>query len=154
MDEAKKRTFKWFFLLGMLPVALILLFLLFGPPELLAKSNQPSFCVSCHVMEAEYEAWSHAGAHRRKACVDCHLPNENMAVHYVWKGIDGMKDVILFYSGNVPERIKLTEHGKKVVQANCVRCHEATVMAIDTERQCWNCHRRISHKLSGAMATL
>ncbi len=133
---------------------LILLFLLFGPPQLLAKSDQPSFCVQCHVMESEYEAWAHAGAHRRRTCVDCHLPNGNAGIHYVWKSIDGMKDALIFYSGTVPEKIHLTAHGQKVVQANCVRCHEQTVMLIDHERACWECHRRIMHTRSGTMQTI
>ncbi|HEX9114406.1 MAG TPA: NapC/NirT family cytochrome c, partial [Nitrospirota bacterium] len=64
---------------------LLLIFLLLGPPKILAKSDRPAFCVGCHVMEAEYNAWAQTGAHRRKACVDCHLPNENAGIHYVWK---------------------------------------------------------------------
>lgn len=135
-------------------VLVISLFLLLGPPQLLAKSDTPGFCVQCHAMEAEYEAWIHVGAHRRKQCVDCHLPNENLAVHYVWKAIDGMKDVLVFYSWTVPDRIELTSHGAEVLQANCVRCHEMTVSLISAERKCWSCHRRISHRLSGAMETL
>jgi cytochrome c nitrite reductase small subunit len=134
--------------------AVALLFLMVGPPKLLAKSGRPDFCVQCHVMEAEYEAWIHVGAHRRKLCVDCHLPNENMTLHYVWKGITGLKDALFFYSGRVPERIMLTSHGEKVLQANCVRCHEMAVSLMDTDRKCWSCHRRISHKLSGTVATI
>lgn len=134
-------------------VAVLLLFLVLGPPKLLAKSEQPDFCGSCHVMESEYDAWNHAGAHRRKLCVDCHLPNDNTAVHYMWKGLDGMKDVLLFYSGMVPEKIRITSHGEKVVQANCIRCHEQTVMSIDPDRKCWDCHRRLIHTRSGAMQT-
>ncbi len=134
--------------------AVVLLFLLFGPPKLLAKSDQPSFCVQCHVMESEFEAWSHAGAHRRKTCVDCHLPNGNAGIHYVWKSIDGMKDVLIFYSGSVPKNVHLTAHGEKVVQENCIRCHEQTVSMINHERNCWECHRRIMHTRSGAMQTI
>lgn len=130
------------------------LFLMLGPPKLLAKSGQPEFCVRCHVMEGQYEAWMHAGAHRRKNCVDCHLPNENGAVHYTWKAVDGLKDMAVFYTGAVPERIALTDHGKAVVQQNCVRCHEQTVMMIDQGRRCWSCHRRISHTRSGSIETL
>ena len=111
-------------------IVLSSIYFMLGPPKLLAKSNSPDFCGGCHVMEDEYEAWSHTGAHRRKKCVDCHLPNENAGVHYVWKAIDGLKDVAFFYSGRVPEQIKLTKHGEKVLQTNCVRCHENTVMLI------------------------
>jgi len=40
-----------------------------------------------------------------------------------------------------------------VVQANCIRCHETTVMMINQERPCTDCHRRIMHKRSGAIET-
>lgn len=134
-------------------VTTVSFFLLFGPPRLLAKTNEPAYCVSCHVMESQYESWIHAGAHRRKQCVECHLPYENIPAHYIWKTIDGVKDALLFYSGRVPENIKLTSHGQKVVQKNCVRCHEDTVLLINTERKCWECHRRITHKGTGTMQT-
>lgn len=130
-----------------------LAFLLVGPPQLLAKSESPAFCASCHVMEEQYTAWSHAGAHRRIRCVDCHLPNGNPLVHYVWKSIDGMKDVVSFHSGMVPERITLSSHGAEVVQSNCIRCHAEAVSQMDTTRQCWGCHRQLRHRLTGTLAT-
>ncbi|MCL5024349.1 MAG: cytochrome c nitrite reductase small subunit [Nitrospirae bacterium] len=129
-------------------------FILLGPPRLLAKSEAPIFCGGCHVMEAQFEAWSHAGAHRRKNCVDCHLPNRNMVAHYIWKSIDGLKDAGFFYSGLAPDRIRITDHGRKVLQTNCIRCHEATVDMIGHDRQCWDCHRRIAHRRTGAIETL
>ena len=128
-------------------------FLLWGPPELLAKSEAPIFCAGCHVMEPQFEAWSHTGAHRRKLCVDCHLPNDNTALHYVWKSIDGMKDVLLFYSGTASAQIKLSSHGAEVLQANCIRCHSSTVEFVNPDRKCWECHRRLMHKRSGAIAS-
>ena len=141
-------------LIGAAVVIAASLFVLLGPMDLLAKSDKPAFCVGCHVMEAQYEAWFHAGAHRRIKCVDCHLPHENIAAHYVWKSIDGVKDAVVFYSGSVPDEIALSAHGEGVLQANCVRCHEQTVAMIDKERRCWDCHRRITHTRTGAMATL
>ncbi|MFZ5776368.1 MAG: cytochrome c nitrite reductase small subunit [Thermodesulfobacteriota bacterium] len=134
--------------------ALAFLFLMLGPPQLLAKSESPAFCAGCHVMEAEYQAWAHAGAHRRQKCVECHLPNDNTALHYLWKSIDGMKDTVVFYSGRVPERITISAHGQEVVQANCIRCHASTVAHIDQERPCWQCHRRIAHRGTGQIQTL
>lgn len=132
--------------------ALIGLFVMLGPPKLLAKSESPDFCASCHVMEAQHTAFMHAGAHRRFKCVDCHLPNDGVASHYIWKSIDGMKDVLFFYSGKVPEKITLSEHGAKVVKANCVRCHETLVSQMDTSRNCWSCHRRVTHTGTGAIS--
>lgn len=133
---------------------LVAAFLLVGPPQLLAKSDSPGFCAGCHVMESQHTAFLHSGAHRRNRCVDCHLPNENLATHYIWKSIDGMKDAIFFYSGQTPERIKLSEHGAKVLQTNCIRCHEELVSPINTEQKCWSCHRGITHLRSGALETL
>ncbi|PWB60659.1 MAG: cytochrome c nitrite reductase small subunit [Deltaproteobacteria bacterium] len=130
------------------------LFLALGPPKLLAATDQPDFCMRCHVMESNYEAWVHAGAHRRSKCVDCHLPNQNLGAHYVWKSLDGLKDAVVFYSGRIPERIRLSSHGGGVLQANCVRCHDTTVSMTDQDRPCWSCHRKISHQRSGAMETL
>jgi len=133
---------------------LIGFYLLLGPPHLLTKSESPDFCASCHVMESEYTNFMHSGAHRRKKCVDCHLPNDNLALHYVWKSIDGMKDVLFFHSGHVPERITLSEHGAKVVKANCIRCHSQLVSKMNTSRNCWSCHRRITHTGTGSIQTL
>lgn len=127
-------------------------FLLLGPPQLLARSESPDFCASCHVMEEQHTAWRHAGAHRNIRCVDCHLPNDNPARHYLWKTIDGMKDVIVFHSGRVPETINLSQHGQRVVQENCGACHRETVSVMDASRSCWQCHQQTRHKLTGIIA--
>jgi cytochrome c nitrite reductase small subunit len=134
--------------------AAFVVFILFGPPQVLAKSSTPDFCSGCHVMEAEFAAWAHTGAHRGIKCVDCHLPNQNRAIHYLWKSIDGMKDVAFFYSGKVSEHIAISTHGGEVLQTNCIRCHSSTVAMINTERPCWSCHRYLQHRRSGAIETL
>ena len=139
---------------GIIVATLLALYLLLGPPHLLAKSESPDFCAGCHVMESEYTAFMHSGAHRRKKCVDCHLPDDNVALHYVWKSIDGMKDVLFFYSGHVPEHITLSAHGAKVVKANCIRCHSELVSQMNTSRNCWSCHRRITHLGVGSIKPL
>jgi len=57
--------------------ALVLLgaggYLSFGKPNLYHKTETPEFCASCHVMETQYDAWLHNGAHRRVKCTDCHI---------------------------------------------------------------------------------
>jgi cytochrome c nitrite reductase small subunit len=128
-------------------------FVMFGPPKLMAKTESPDFCASCHVMESQFEAWFHTGAHRSIQCVDCHLPHENIGAYYIWKSIDGMKDTFVFYSGRVPETITLSAHGEKTVQSNCIRCHETTVEKIDPERMCWQCHRFLQHGRAGDRLT-
>ena len=148
----KSRVFLW---LGLAAAgAVVAAFVLVGPPRVLARSSEPGFCAGCHVMEAQFDAWAHVGAHRRIKCVDCHLPNQNLAMHYIWKSIDGLKDAVFFYSGQVSDDIVLTRHGKQVLQANCIRCHETTVSMIDATRDCWKCHRGIQHRRSGTIQTL
>ncbi|MEW6076956.1 MAG: NapC/NirT family cytochrome c [Thermodesulfobacteriota bacterium] len=127
--------------------ACLFLFVFFGPPDVYTRTSSPEFCASCHVMEYQHDAWFKTGVHRQIKCVDCHLPNDNFARHMVWKGIDGTKDVVLFYGRMFSGDQAISGHGKAVAQENCVRCHEGTVSRITMgERTCWSCHRRITHK--------
>lgn len=114
-------------------------------------SESPTFCNSCHVMNYQYNNFIHNGAHQNKICIDCHLPNDNFANHLLWKGIDGTKDVIYFYGGLYSDEIKISKHGKNVVRENCISCHSEMVSRINTSgRSCTDCHRRHTHKHTGA----
>jgi cytochrome c nitrite reductase small subunit len=129
------------------------IFLSFGPPQLIAKTETPIFCSSCHVMQSQFEAWFNVGMHRTIRCVDCHLPHENIPVYYFWKSIDGAKDAIVFYSGRTPEHITISTRGKNHIQGNCLRCHFERVAMIDQERHCWECHRFLQHSQAGLRMT-
>jgi cytochrome c nitrite reductase small subunit len=153
MNRRKKRKSLSYLLVLLVIGCLLGAFVAFGPPGLYAKSETPEYCASCHVMDSQYEAWFHSGAHRRSKCVDCHLPNDRAARHLFWKGVDGMKDALVFHSGRVPETIRLSPHGAKIVLENCQRCHAETIARINEDRQCWDCHRRLSHKRTGAILT-
>lgn len=155
MMDCQKNHYTFFRISAPLIITVIIFLLLSSGSSMSAEGpGRSENCIGCHAMESQYEAWMHSGAHRRKDCVECHLPNENKFVHYLWKSIDGLKDLIVFHSGQVPERIMISSHGRKVLQNNCIRCHETTVMAIETDRQCWSCHKRISHIHTGIRATL
>lgn len=129
------------------------LVLFFGPPKLIERTETPKFCGLCHSMEPQHAAWEHS-AHRAARCIDCHLPNDNAADHYFWKTIDGNKDVFYEFSGlREYDEIRLSGHGRRVLQANCIRCHEALVTHIDKKRACIDCHRTVGHKLQGTLRT-
>ncbi len=135
-------------------LALLLIVAIFSP-KLLAKTNSPEFCANCHVMQEQYITLIKGGIHNSLKCVDCHLPNDSKVKFYLWKGIDGTKDVMHFYSGSVPERIIISAHGKKTVQENCIRCHEGMVSMINvSDRKCWDCHKKISHRQAGLRETI
>ncbi len=128
---------------------LLILFILWGPPGVMDMTSSPEFCNSCHVMNSQHEAWFMSGLHRNIKCVDCHLPNNNPVNHYVWKGIDGARDFVFFHGNVFVDPISISSHGKKVLQANCERCHEGMVSMIKTnDRNCWDCHRRVNHKIT------
>lgn len=135
------------YLIFILFSAILLILIVTISPRILAKTNSPEFCAKCHVMEEQYITLMKGGLHNSLKCVDCHLPNDSKFNFYLWKGIDGTKDIVHFYSGSVPEKIVISRHGKKTVQSNCIRCHEGTISKITvSQRNCWDCHRRTTHK--------
>jgi len=87
-------------------------FVSFGRPSSWPRPKTPLFCSSCHVMQSQFESWFNVGAHRTIRCVDCHLPHQSLPAYYVWKTVDGMKDVIVFYSGKTPETITISDAGR------------------------------------------
>ncbi len=132
-------------------VAILVLFtafVLWGPPDMLARTSTPDYCNTCHVMNDHYDSWHKTALHRNAKCVDCHLPHTNYPRYLFWKGIDGMKDMFMFHSGLYPEQIDISSHGKKVLKENCIRCHEGLLTMINTDdRNCWDCHRRVRHRV-------
>ena len=119
-----------------------------GGHRLIVMTESPEFCRGCHIMEPQYRAWFASGAHRAIKCVDCHLPNDNIISHLVWKSIDGAKDSYAFYIRQAVEAEAASERTKHTVMDNCVRCHEQLVSNIGKKDMlCWSCHRRQIHRL-------
>jgi cytochrome c nitrite reductase small subunit len=152
MSPAKKNVLVYLVIAVAIAVGLGA-FTAFGPPGLYAKSESPEFCGSCHVLQPEYEAWFHSGAHHNIKCVDCHLPNNNLPNHLFWKTVDGVKDSLAFHTGFVSETIHISDRGAAVVEGNCRRCHADLLAQIKENRRCWDCHRRMSHKRTGTIET-
>ncbi|QER42425.1 cytochrome c nitrite reductase small subunit [Thermodesulfobacterium sp. TA1] len=134
---------------------ILLLVLFLGMPKLVAYTSKNTYCASCHVMEDQYVSLRKAGIHNQLNCVDCHLPQDNKIRHYFWKGVDGTKDLVKFHFNLVPEEITISSHGKKIVQENCIRCHQDMVSMINVkDRYCWECHVKVRHKTSASLETL
>jgi cytochrome c nitrite reductase small subunit len=118
----------------------------FGLTKTIEYTESPQFCAKCHTMDMQYKTWMHS-KHRSLKCIDCHLPNDNIVNHFLWKAIDGTKDVISQTLGLKEEdKIFLSEHGKKVLQKNCIRCHKDMVSHINQKRNCTDCHINIKHR--------
>jgi len=112
---------------------------------MLHATGTPTFCGTCHSME--YEAKTFAmSSHRDQDCVECHLPHDNSAIYLIEKGRTGMVDMYHEVLRDYPNRIELSEDSRKMVNKNCLRCHEKTMSYVDSRNDnCLKCHSRIAH---------
>lgn len=111
-------------------------------------------CANCHVMDSMYENYYHSAHQPWAECSDCHLPHDNIVNYYYEKTRQGMHDVYVFSTGKTPDVIRANEHSKRIVQNNCIHCHEDAVESITMgaqpfERYCWDCHRDTAHGARG-----
>ena len=112
--------------------------------------NNPTTCNNCHVMDAVYEGWFHSGHKNWTTCSECHTPHALIPKYYI-KALSGYHHVTAFVFGDIPEAIRAKESSRKIVQDNCIRCHQETVSNIDiSERYCFDCHRSVAHGERGA----
>jgi cytochrome c nitrite reductase small subunit len=120
-------------------------------------SDNPETCVNCHVMATQYATWFHSRHRQVATCNDCHVPHDNKIRHYAFKASDGTRHAFMFTFRLEPQVIRIHAAGQRVVQENCIRCHDGTVhvttlaevrgddaMAEDGLR-CWACHRETPH---------
>src|SRR5574344_477771 len=85
--------------------------------------DDQSACVNCHIMSPYYATWMHSSHARNATCNDCHVPHENMARKYTFKGIDGMKHVAAFLTHSEPQVPQAQDASDQVIMNNCIRCH-------------------------------
>ena len=112
--------------------------------------HEPSTCNNCHVMDSQYESWYHAAHQNFAVCTDCHLPHQNFASYYLYKGFSGLKDIYSFTLRTYPAVLRATQKTKEIIEANCIRCHADTIENIlagaqPIDRYCWDCHRSVAH---------
>ncbi|MBN1413651.1 MAG: cytochrome c nitrite reductase small subunit [Bacteroidales bacterium] len=120
-------------------------------------SDDAKTCVNCHIMAPQYATWSHSSHREETNCNDCHVPHNNFVNHYYFKAMDGLRHATIFTLRAEPQVIFIKEAGQKVVQNNCIRCHEPLMtdsrmlnftnsyQCAKEQRQCWECHRETPH---------
>jgi cytochrome c nitrite reductase small subunit len=113
-------------------------------------TDDPRACANCHVMNEQYDAWI-KGSHRSvAACNDCHVPHDFLGKWWM-KARNGFWHSFYFTSGTFHEPIRATPVSRRVVEANCRRCHEAVVQAMGPEEvSCIRCHVSAGHMELGA----
>lgn len=129
-------------------------------------SDQPETCINCHVMNPQFYDWTHSSHRNVSHCNDCHVPHDNLFHKYYFKAQDGLRHATIFTLRKEPQVIYILDAGKKVVQSNCIRCHEqmvgmghlGSVLPIYhnrlQERNCLDCHRETPHsRVNGLSST-
>lgn len=110
-------------------------------------SDKPEVCMNCHVMTTQFATWERGNHGYVTNCNGCHVPQNNVALKYAFKAIDGLRHSAMFAMRMEPQVIRIKKMGAGAVQNNCLRCHERTVMNLSNakEENCWRCHRETPH---------
>ena len=135
--------------IGLILLAVAVGMLLYLSDFTVYLGNDPTACNNCHVMDAVYEGWYHAGHKQWATCNDCHTPHEFIPKYFV-KAKSGFNHVSAFTIGHLPEPLRAKESTQKIIQANCIYGHQETVSMVadgtmDSGRYCFECHRSVAH---------
>lgn len=147
-------------------VGLVVLFMYLLRMHTYIIGDDPAACINCHIMSPYYATWSHSSHGRDATCNDCHVPNDNILSHYLFKGMDGMKHVGYFVAKAEPQTIRAETASATVIMDNCIRCHaQLNQEFVKTGRinymlakrgegmACWDCHRNVPHGGMNALAS-
>jgi cytochrome c nitrite reductase small subunit len=114
-------------------------------------SNDPKSCVNCHAMREHYDSWHASSHHAIAACNDCHVPHE-LAPKLISKAENGFWHSTHFTLQNYPDPIHIRPHNARVLQQNCITCHQDAVGHLlqngalgDETNQCVRCHAGVGH---------
>jgi len=114
-------------------------------------AGSPVFCLSCHSMQDVGLTWRQSG-HKQFACIECHLPDGNVAVQAAYKAKVGMRDLYHESLRDYTAFIKISEEGAGIASGNCLRCHYSTVQGTFMAAEagtCLACHEGLVHGLEG-----
>ncbi len=155
------------------PVVVVLLGLLTGILFLVLHaseahsyiSDQPETCINCHVMYPHYASWARSSHRETATCAECHVPQDNVFNKYYVKGTDGLRHAWVFTMRDEPQVLMIKERGTRVVQNNCIRCHQDLVEMTrlvefttsnshhDERNHCWDCHRDVPHGTARSLSS-
>jgi len=114
-------------------------------------SNDPKACVNCHIMSDQYESWQRSSHHAAASCNDCHTPHA-LGPKYISKAENGFWHSKGFTLQDFHEPIRIKPRNARVLQANCVGCHQDLVGELvgggsphGTATNCVHCHAAVGH---------
>jgi len=113
--------------------------------------TEPAACANCHIMQPQFDGWQKASHHAVAVCVDCHLP-QSFVPKYLTKAENGYRHGKLFTTQTFAEPIVVQSAGRKVLEENCVRCHQSLVAELSPhganekgDLSCVRCHSGVGH---------
>ena len=114
-------------------------------------SNDPRACANCHVMNEQLDGWQKSSHHTVATCNDCHVPHDPVG-KYLAKMENGYHHSRAFTLQDYPDPIRIKPRNRKVLQENCVGCHEAMVEGLAPHKgageeglDCMRCHADVGH---------
>lgn len=112
-------------------------------------SDDARACANCHVMQAQFDAWSRSSHHQVAVCNDCHTPKTTVA-KYRTKALNGYHHSRAFTAGDFHEPIMIKATNRAITEQRCRSCHAAVVEAIDHAPRgeplaCTRCHADAGH---------
>lgn len=114
-------------------------------------SNDPAACMNCHVMNEHYDGWLKSSHHAVATCNDCHTPHA-LIPKYWTKAENGYHHSKAFTLQNFHEPIRIREKNARILQRNCLHCHETMVSELVEHKRdranppdCLRCHADVGH---------
>ena len=116
-------------------------------------SKAPETCVNCHIMQPHYDTWLKSSHHAAATCTDCHLPS-TFPHSIVSKADNGFFHSWAFTFEDFHEPIQIKPRNRRILQDNCVRCHESLVaqmqaysgpLGTSDRISCLHCHDDVGH---------
>lgn len=114
-------------------------------------STDPAACKNCHIMQSQFDSWQKSSHHTVATCVDCHLP-QDFINKYIAKAENGYNHSTAFTFQNFHEPIIINEKNSRILQKNCLNCHQAIVSELvhgstkeTNSVRCVHCHSDAGH---------
>lgn len=116
-------------------------------------SKDPASCINCHVMQPHYDSWLKSSHHAVADCVDCHLPTD-FPHSYISKADNGFFHSWAFTFQDFHEPIQIKPRNTRILENNCLRCHQDLVAQMNAHHQplhredrisCMHCHSDVGH---------
>lgn len=111
-------------------------------------SGHPRICGTCHSMDLAYSRWQES-THKQFVCIECHLPDTNIAGQLAFKIKSGLNDLYHETLKTYSNVMVLTPEDRDVANGNCLRCHFSTVQYTPMGAggaDCLKCHRFLVHQ--------